>query len=72
VYRLSDWAQECPVALEEWEMENVPQWRAEALDRLVAAGKIREIDRKRVTFIARTIAHPPEWPDCPERWEATS
>jgi hypothetical protein len=51
--------------LEEWEMENVPQWKAEALDRLVAAGKIREIDRERVTFIVRTIIHPPEWPADP-------
>ena len=33
------------------------------LDRLVAAGTIREIDRERVTFIVRTIFHPPERPD---------
>src|SRR5262245_58771749 len=65
VYRLSDWAEGCPIAVEEWEMENVPQWKAEALDRLVAAGKIREIDHERVTFIVRTIIHPPEWLDDP-------
>jgi hypothetical protein len=29
----------------------------------VSAGKIREIDRERVTFIVRKIVHPPEWPD---------
>ena len=46
VYRLSDWAEGCPVALEEWEMEKVPQFLANALDRLVAAGKIREINRE--------------------------
>jgi len=55
---LSDWAEACPVALEGSGMENIPQFRANALDRLVAAGKIREIDRDRVTFIVRTI-HPP-------------
>jgi hypothetical protein len=62
-YRLSDWAEGCPVALEEWEMENVPQWKANALDRLVAAGKIKETDRERVTLIVRTVVHPPKWPD---------
>jgi hypothetical protein len=63
VYRLHDWAEGCPVALEEWEMENVPQWRAHALDRLIAVREVREIDRERVTFIVRTIVHPPERPD---------
>jgi hypothetical protein len=43
--------------------ENIPQFKANALDRLVAAGKIRDIDRERVTFIVRTIVHPPERPD---------
>jgi hypothetical protein len=38
---------------------------ASALDRLVAAGKIREIDRERVTFMVRTIVHPPDRPDDP-------
>ena len=32
------------------------------LDRLIAAGKIREMDRAPVTFIVRTIVHPPKWP----------
>jgi hypothetical protein len=52
------------LALEEWEMENIPQLKSNALDRLVAAGKIREIDR-RVRFIVRRIVHPPERPDDP-------
>ena len=58
---LSDWAEDCPRAFEQWELENIPQWKANALDRLVAAGKIREIDRERVTFIVWTIV--PERPD---------
>jgi hypothetical protein len=53
------------LALEEWEMESILQWKANALDRLVAAGKIREIDRERVTFIVRLIAHPPKRRDDP-------
>jgi hypothetical protein len=47
------------VALEEWELDKIPQLKANALHRLVAAGKIREIDRERVRFIIRTIVHPP-------------
>jgi hypothetical protein len=65
VYRLSDWAEGCPVAVEEWEMHKIPKWKANALDRLIAAEKIRETDRERVTFIVRTIVHPPERPDDP-------
>jgi hypothetical protein len=52
------------LALEEWEMENIPQLKSNALDRLVAAGKIREIDR-RVRFIVRRIVQPPERPEDP-------
>ena len=51
------------LALEEWEMENIPQWKTNALDWLVATGKIREIDRERVRFIVRRIVLPPERPD---------
>jgi hypothetical protein len=40
-------------------MERIPQLKANALDRLVAAGKIKERDRERVRFILRTIVHPP-------------
>jgi hypothetical protein len=64
-YRLQEWAEGCPVAFEEWERDSIPQLKANALDRLVAAGKIREIDRDRVTFIVRTIVHPPKWPADP-------
>ena len=46
----------------EGEMEEegaVSRLKTDGLDRLVAAGKIREIDRERVRFIVRTIVHPP-------------
>jgi hypothetical protein len=68
VYRLRDWAEGCPVAFEDNEAdEEIARWSPIALDRLVAAGKIREIDRERVTFIVRTIVHPPKYPDDPRR-----
>jgi len=69
VYLLSDWAEGCPVAFEEWEEDDIPRLKANALDRLVAAGKISEMDRERVTFIVRTIVHPPKWPDGPTQGE---
>jgi hypothetical protein len=47
----------------EWERESISKFKANALDRLVAAGKIREMDRERVTFVVWTIIHPPERPD---------
>ena len=50
----------------EWEIEEdeaISRMKMDELDRLVAAGKIREIDRELVTFILRTIVHPPERPD---------
>jgi hypothetical protein len=62
VYRL-EWAKGYPIAFEEWEKDAIPQLKVDALDRLVAAGKIRDIDREHVTFIVRTIVHPPKWPD---------
>jgi hypothetical protein len=65
VYRLHEWAEDCPVAFEEWEREKIPCLKANAVDQLVAAGRIREIDRERVTFMVRTIVHPPERPDNP-------
>ncbi|MGB6439439.1 MAG: hypothetical protein WBE89_08980 [Methyloceanibacter sp.] len=51
-----------------WRLRNgkekrLPGLKANALDRLVAVGKIREIDREHVTFIVRTIVHPPERAD---------
>jgi hypothetical protein len=51
------------LALEEWEMENIPQLKSNALDRLVAAGTIREIDREQVRFIVRRIVKPPAGPN---------
>jgi hypothetical protein len=69
VYLLSDWAEGCPVAFEKWEEDDIPRLKANALDRLVAAGKISEMDRERVTFIVRTIVHPPKWPDGPTQGE---
>jgi hypothetical protein len=64
-YALHEWAEGCPIAFEEWEKDSIPGFEANALDRLVAAGKIREQDRERVTFIIRTIVHPPKYPDDP-------
>jgi hypothetical protein len=28
VYRLHEWAEGCPVALEEWKLENIPQFQS--------------------------------------------
>jgi hypothetical protein len=47
VYRL-EWAKGYPIAFEEWEKDAIPQLKVDALDRLVAAGKIRDIDREHV------------------------
>jgi hypothetical protein len=45
--------------------ERISQMKADELDRLVAAGEIREIDRERVRFIVHRIIYPPERPDDP-------
>jgi hypothetical protein len=37
--------------------------KTEELDRLVAAGTMRDIDRAHVRFIVRCIVQPPERPD---------
>jgi hypothetical protein len=47
------------------EEEAVSRLITDELDRLVAAGTIREIDRERVRFIVRRIVQPPERPDDP-------
>jgi hypothetical protein len=61
VYRLSDWAEGCPVAFQPWEVDELsPRFMAMALDNLVAAGKIRECDRGRVRFMRRVLAYPTE------------
>ena len=61
VYRLSDWAEGCPIAFQPWEAEELnSRFKTVALDNLVAAGRIRECDRGRVTFIVRVLCYPPE------------
>jgi hypothetical protein len=50
----------------EWEVEEdeaISRMKTDELDRLVAAGRIKEIDRERVRFIVRRIVQPPERPD---------
>jgi hypothetical protein len=50
----------------EWEIEEeeaISRMKTDELDRLVAAGRIKEIDRERVRFIVRRIVQPPERPD---------
>jgi len=45
----------------EWEIgaeEAIAQMQADELDRLVANGEIREIDRERVNFIIVHVVHP--------------
>jgi hypothetical protein len=39
--------------------------KTDELDRLVGAGRIKEIDREYVRFIVRRIVQPPERPDDP-------
>jgi hypothetical protein len=51
--------------LSEIDRERISQMKTDELDRLVAAGIIKEIDRERVRFIVRRIVHPPERPDEP-------
>ena len=52
----------------EWEIEEqeaISRMKTDELDRLVATGKIREIDRERVRFIIRKVVYPPKRPDDP-------
>ena len=54
----------------EWEIEEdeaISRMKTDELDRLVAAGTIREIDREHVSFIVRRIVQPPERPDDPRQ-----
>jgi hypothetical protein len=47
----------------EWQIEEdkaISRMKTEELDRLVAAGTIREIDREHVRFIVRRIVQPPD------------
>ena len=54
----------------EWQIEEdeaISRMKTDELDRLVAAGKIREIDREHVRFIVRRIVQPPERSDDPRQ-----
>ena len=62
-FSLRDWAEGAPTAFEENEDEKISRMEADALDRLVAAGKIRDTDRDRVTFIVRVLVPPLERAD---------
>ena len=69
--RLTDWI--CRRLIydpSEWQIEEdeaISRLKADELDRLVAAGTIREIDREHVRFIVRRIVQPPARPDEPAK-----
>ena len=64
VYDLHEWSKGTRGAFEQEELDNDhDRLVAVALDRLLTAGKITEIDRERVKFIVRTIVHPPKRDD---------
>ena len=64
VYDLHEWSKGTRGAFEQDELDNdYDRLVAVALDQLMTAGKIREIDRERVKFIVYTIVHPPKRPD---------
>jgi hypothetical protein len=63
IFSLHQWAKAegCPGAFEPWEADELStRFMAMALDNLVAAGKIRDCDRRRVRFKRRVLAYPPE------------
>lgn len=61
LFYLHAWAEGCPLVFEPWEVDELsPRFEAMALDNLVAAGKVRECDRGRVSFMRRVLAYPPE------------
>jgi hypothetical protein len=54
----------------EWqivEKETISRMKVDELDRLVAAGTIRDIDREHVRFIVRRIVQPLERSDDPRQ-----
>ena len=51
--------------LSEIDRERISRMKADELDRLVASGETREIDREHVRFIVHRIVYPPERPDGP-------
>ena len=68
IYDPRDWG--CTISarvgeLSQIDRERISRMEADELDRLVAGGEIREIDREHVRFIMRVIVDPPEWPDDP-------
>ena len=67
VFCLSEWAEGAPLAFEKGEEETIARMKANALDRLVAAGKIEDQDRERVQFIVYILVDPPKREDaaCP-------
>ena len=57
----------------EWQIEEdeaISRMKTEELDRLVAAGRIGEIDREHARFIVRILVHPPERLDDPSAEKA--
>jgi hypothetical protein len=72
IYDPLEWASEKDEAisgtegeLSEIDRERISRMKADELDRLVASGETREIDREHVRFIAHRIVYPPERPDGP-------
>jgi hypothetical protein len=68
IYDPRDWG--CTISarvgeLSQIDRERIYRIQTDELDRLVAAGEIREIDREHVRFIVRVIVDPPKWPDDP-------
>ena len=68
IYDPCDWG--CAISaglgeLSQIDRERISRMKADELDRLVAGGEIREIDREHVRFIVRVIVDPPKWPDDP-------
>jgi len=59
IYDTSEWQIE--------EKEAISRMKVDELDRLVAAGTIRDIDREHVRFIVRRIVQPPERSDDPRQ-----
>jgi hypothetical protein len=52
----------------EWQIEEeeaISRMKTDELERLVAAGRIKENDREHMRFIVRRIVQPPERPDDP-------
>jgi len=55
IFCLHQWADGCASAFQPWEQDQIPQYKAMALDNLVARGEIRESDRGRVVLMTRVL-----------------